>query len=63
VLREVLNDTNAVLCDPEDIEAWAHALVRARADAAWREQISSQAWRDVQQYSWRRRVQRIVAAL
>ena len=61
VLQEVLNEHNAVLCDPEDGVAWRDALERAIADPEWRHVLGQQARRDVEQYSWRRRVRRVLA--
>ena len=55
VIREVLNSTNAVLCPPEDIAAWTQAIECLVSDAGKRLTIAEQAWRDVQQYSWRER--------
>ena len=58
VLREVLNESNAVLCGPEDVDAWKRTLERAAVDIAWRESLGRQARQDVEQYSWRCRVER-----
>jgi len=63
VLREVLNGDNAALCDPEDITTWKTALERAIADPEWRQRLGQQAKREVEQYSWRRRVHRVFAGL
>jgi len=61
VLREVLNEQNAVLCQPEDIAGWRAAICRAREDGSWRATLAQQARYDVERYTWRRRVQRCVA--
>jgi glycosyltransferase involved in cell wall biosynthesis len=61
VLREVLNESNSVLCDPEDVIAWQAAIERAGANQAWRERLATQARIDVEQYTWRRRVRRILS--
>jgi len=63
VLQEVLNQDNAVLCPPEDIQAWQAAIKRAISDPEWRQQVGQQAKRDVEQYSWRERIKRIMAGL
>ena len=63
VLREILNGTNAVLCDPEDLDAWQRGIERAMKDRAWRERLGQQARRDVEQYTWRRRVRRVLDGL
>ncbi len=61
VLREVLNERNAMLCDPEDKCAWQAALQRAIAEPEWRWKLGQQAREDVQQYSWQRRVRRVMS--
>ena len=60
VLREVLDDSNSVLCAPDDPSQWAAALARAGKDTDWRERTASKARRDVLQYTWRARVHRII---
>jgi glycosyltransferase involved in cell wall biosynthesis len=52
VIREVLNPTNAMLCPPEDIEAWSQALGELLTENEKREALASQAWLDIQKYSW-----------
>jgi len=63
VLREVLNERNAAFCAPEDEVAWQAALERAVSDPSWRLGLGQQARQDVEQYSWPRRVQRVVGDL
>lgn len=63
VLREVLDDTNAALCDPEDVDSWRRALGRAAADTPWCDRLANKARQDVQKYTWRRRVRRILETL
>ncbi|HSQ18575.1 MAG TPA: glycosyltransferase [Anaerolineales bacterium] len=58
VIREVLNETNAVLCPPEDGVAWTEALSALLADEAKRKALATQAWQDVQPYSWLERARR-----
>ena len=62
VLREVLNDTNSVLCEPEDVGAWAAALRRLSGSEESAKQLASRARSDVQRYTWRRRVGQIFDA-
>jgi glycosyltransferase involved in cell wall biosynthesis len=52
VLREVLNPTNSVLCPPEDVTAWSHALECLVIDEEKRQALAMQAFQDVKQYSW-----------
>ncbi len=63
VLREVLNEHNAALCPPEDIDRWQAALERAARDESWRRQLGAQALADVRQYTWRRRAERALTDL
>lgn len=60
VLREVLNDGNAVLCPPGDVDAWEGALRKAEADSAWRSRLGQRAREDAKRYDWRERVKRIM---
>lgn len=61
VLREILNEQNAVLCAPDDFACWRAAIYRAKEDDNLRAALAQQARRDVEQYSWRQRVQRCLA--
>jgi glycosyltransferase involved in cell wall biosynthesis len=61
VIREVLNDNNAVLCPPEDGEAWAEALSALLDDETQRTTLARQAWLDVQPYTWLERARRALA--
>lgn len=60
VLLEVLNSSNSVLCDPEDIQAWVKSIEKAAEDETWRNSLAAQARKDVEQYSWRNRVRKIL---
>ena len=60
VLHEVLNDSNAVFCPPDDLAAWKSALYSLQADEGKRQSLAKQALEDVRQYSWRSRMQRIL---
>lgn len=63
VLHDTLNESNAVLCDPEDVNAWEAALRRAMDDPAWAVGLARQARRDVEPHTWQQRAQRILAGL
>jgi glycosyltransferase involved in cell wall biosynthesis len=52
VIREVLNDHNAVLCPPEDLAGWVQALRLLFDNPAVRENLARQAFEDVQGYTW-----------
>ena len=58
VFREVLNDGNAILLDPESVEAWETALRRLAGDTALRARLGEAARRDVGQYTWLERTRR-----
>jgi glycosyltransferase involved in cell wall biosynthesis len=55
VLREVLNENNAVLVPPEDSTGWQAALSRLVGDEALRRRLGAQARSDVAQYTWQER--------
>jgi glycosyltransferase involved in cell wall biosynthesis len=63
VLREILNEENAVLLDPEDSSAWSRAVERLMKDRSTCAALEERAWLDVQHYDWKKRVARIVAPL
>ena len=58
VIREVLNDHNAVLCPPEALEEWERALATLLADPVRRTALARQAQRDAARYTWVARAQR-----
>lgn len=60
VIREVLNEDNAVFCKPDDINSWKTALERLLKDEKLRGQLGSQARRDVEGYTWVARARRIM---
>jgi len=62
VLREVLEDeVNALLCPPDDIEAWVKALHRLE-DSALRARLGERALAEfLEKYTWQRRAQTIMA--
>lgn len=60
VIREVLNETNAVFCKPDDIPSWKFALERLLGDEDIRNQLGRQARQDAQGYTWLARAQRIL---
>ena len=60
VLREVLNEHNAVFCPPEDLDAWQATLESLLADEPRRSTLANQAWQDVQPYTWLERQRRVL---
>ena len=60
VIREVLNENNAVFCKPDDISSWKSALEHLLNDENLRAQLGRQARHDAQGYTWVARAQRIM---
>ena len=58
VLREVLNDKNAVLVPPEDVDAWNDAIRSLASDPDRRQSLASQARSDATGYTWIERARR-----
>ncbi len=63
VIREVLNPSNAMLCPPEDIEAWSQALGTLIIEEEKRNALAEQAWLDIQQYTWLERARKALSGL
>jgi glycosyltransferase involved in cell wall biosynthesis len=60
VIREVLNEENAVFCKPEELIAWKSALETLLHDESRRTTLGAQARQDVQGYTWLARAERIL---
>ncbi|MGB8212813.1 MAG: glycosyltransferase [Anaerolineales bacterium] len=60
VLHEVLDETMAVFCELDDMDAWESALGGLLADAQRRQAFGQRARAAVEQYSWIRRAQRVL---
>lgn len=60
VIREVLNEKNAIFCKPDEAEDWRTAVEALLEDEALRLDLGSQARRDVQGYTWLARARRIL---
>ena len=58
VLREVLNEQNAVFCPPDDSQAWQEAFGRLLSEAARQQILAVQARLDVTRYTWKTREER-----
>lgn len=58
VIHEVLDDSTAVFCPPEDALAWKSALEALRQDPARREALGKAAREAAQQYTWRARAEK-----
>jgi len=63
VLREVLNDNNAVLVTPEDVSAWIDALNRL-SNSEYRESIALNAYMDfIKKYRWSDRAKKVIKSV
>ena len=60
VIREVLNERNAVFCEPENVGDWRVEIESLLNDDARRIDLGRQAQQDVQGYTWVARAQRIL---
>jgi glycosyltransferase involved in cell wall biosynthesis len=60
VIREVLNEKNAVFCKPDEIGDWRTAIESLLLDEARRTTLGQQARRDVEGYTWLERERKIV---
>ena len=63
VLREVLNEDNAVLIAPEDIDAWNGALRVLEVNEDRRRALGNQARTDAAKYTWVERARRSLEGL
>lgn len=59
-LREVLDENNAYLVKSDDSQELIQGIKRALKNRDFSDKISSQAYRDVQKYSWQKRVENIL---
>jgi glycosyltransferase involved in cell wall biosynthesis len=55
VVYEVLNESTAVFCPPDDVAAWKKALTSLQSDPARREKLGSAARDTSKAYTWRER--------
>ena len=58
-ITEVLNDTNSVLVEPEDVQALASGIERVVNDINLSKNIAQKAYNDVQDYTWGKRGNKI----
>jgi glycosyltransferase involved in cell wall biosynthesis len=61
-IREVLNDDNALLCEPADVASWRSAIESLLADGPRQTALAARARRDVGRLTWLAREQSILAA-
>ena len=63
VIREVLNENNAVFCEPADLNAWKSAIESLFANESLRMKLGNQARRDVESHTWVKREERALKDL
>jgi glycosyltransferase involved in cell wall biosynthesis len=63
VFHEVLNESNAVFCSPEDEHDWINAFGQLVNDDDLRERLGHQAKVDAEKYSWLVRSKKTLAKL
>jgi glycosyltransferase involved in cell wall biosynthesis len=63
VVHEVLNDNNAVFCEPDDLPSWQSALETLLRDPEKCAALGAQAKHDVQGYTWLSRAKHILNGL
>lgn len=59
-IKEILNDSNAILVEPDNPEALANGIKKILARPDLKAKLEKQAWEDVQQYSWTNRASSIL---
>jgi len=59
-IREILNESNAVLVKPDSPESLAEGMKRVLQSAESADKISKQAYQDVQNYTWQKRAGKIL---
>jgi glycosyltransferase involved in cell wall biosynthesis len=63
VLREVLNNENAVLLPPDNIEDWMKAVIDLRKDHVRRKMMAARARQQAHQFTWEKRATRILEGI
>ena len=63
VIREVLNEKNAVFCEPSDIAEWKSVIEALFANEEFRLALGQQARKDAQGFTWTGRAKRILQGL
>jgi glycosyltransferase involved in cell wall biosynthesis len=63
VIREILNEQNAVFCEPDDVGKWKVEIENLIGDESRRVKLGSQAKEAVQKFTWLARAEKILSAL
>jgi len=59
-IREILNDNNAVLVEPDNPQSLAKAINQTLKNPDFSAKIAAQAYQDVQEYTWQKRTKNIL---
>lgn len=59
-IKEVLNENNAVLVEPDNPESLAKGIKKVLPDNSLADKILKKAYQDIKQYTWQKRVKRIL---
>ncbi len=62
-IREVLNEGNAMFCEPGDMGMWKVVIESLLADESRRREMGTQARKDVEQLTWVKREERVMEKL
>jgi len=60
VIREILNENNAILIEPDNAESLGSGINTALQNQELCDKISAQASQDVQNYTWQKRTEKII---
>ena len=63
VLREILNERNAILLPPDNLPSWVNAVQDLSANPETHAQLATRAREDAQQYSWKSRAEKILSTI
>jgi len=62
VIREVLSENNAMLCDPNNIEQWVKAITILKNDPLSRRRLGNNARKTLQSnYTWAIRAEKVLS--
>jgi len=61
VIREVLNEKNAVFCEPDNVDDWKLGIEMLLSDEARRIELGKHVKDDVQKFTWLARAEKILA--
>ena len=62
-IREVLNEANAIFCEPDDVGKWKAAIASLLSNKLYRDELAIQARKDVEQLTWTKRAERVLKSI